>query len=570
MKQLYTRLRNLTLLSVAASVLMGCPHDKNTSSTTGWKINDEENGGFEAATDYQEQETGPGLVFIEGGAFTMGRVQDDVMHDWNNTPKKIHVRSFYMDETEVTNMAYREYLYWLKRVFPTRDYPFIHKSALPDTLVWRNRLGANEVFVSNYLRHPAYNNYPVVGVNWIQATKFADWRTDRVNENILVERGIIHSDINSVKGDSTDYPTIYGESHFTTERYLIEPDAVFGESKDVYNKGLKDISPDKDTKSDFEGRHVKMEDGILLPKYRLPTEAEWEFAALALIGNRNPYTYNNIESRKKFPWNGSSAKAEKNHRKYGIIEGNLLANFKAGRGDYKGIAGWSNDGADITNQVGSYPPNDYGLYDMAGNVSEWVADVYRPIIDADANDFSYYRGNVFTRYAVDDKGEIIIITDKTIEYIKLSNGDSIPKNLPGDIARVDVTDEDTYMRPNYSKADNINYHDGDKESSKNYGTDNSNANPNAIKKPNMYNSPDYKYKLDPVTGKPKYDTSKRSSLINDKVRVYKGGSWADRVYWLDPAQRRYMQQDMSSNDIGFRCAMDRVGSQVIDNHTVPR
>ena len=63
------------------------------------------------------------------------------------------------------------------------------------------------------------------------------------------------------------------------------------------------------------------------------------------------------------------------------LRGDQLANFKQGKGDYGGIAGWSDDGADITAEVKSYKPNDYGLYDMAGNVAEWVADVYRPIVD---------------------------------------------------------------------------------------------------------------------------------------------------------------------------------------------
>ena len=553
-----SKLRNLSLLSVTVSMLFACGGNSNESSTTGWQLNEEENGGFEAVTDYLEQETGPGLVFIEGGTFTMGRVQDDVMHDWNNTPKKLHVRSFYMDETEVTNVSYREYLHWLKLVFPPSEdqYKYIHESALPDTLVWRNRLGANEVFVDNYLRHPAYNYYPVVGVNWIQATKYADWRTDRVNEKILMDYGILRDDIYKMKKDGGTEAIIYGEAHFTTERYLKEPNSVFGDNKDVFGKGLPDISPNRDTKPDdggFQGRHVVMEDGILLPKYRLPTEAEWEFSALALKGNRE---FNTIKGGKKFPWNGKTAKSQERRTK-----GDLLANFKAGRGDYKGIAGWSNDGADITNQVKSYPPNDYGLYDMAGNVSEWVADVYRPVIDDNANDFSYYRGNVFTRDSVDLDGQIVTVTDDAIVYDTLSNGKLVPRALPGDIAKVKVNDEDTYMRPNYNKANNINYDDGDKESSADYAMDYSD---NPEDKKEMYNSPKFKYTTD-EEGKPKYDTNKRTSLINDKVRVYKGGSWADRVYWLDPAQRRYLQQDMSSNSIGFRCAMDRVGSQVVDD-----
>ena len=135
---------------------------KNASSATGWKINDKK-GGFQYNSKFKKQETAPGLVLVEGGTFTMGKVQDDVMHDWNNTPNQQHVQSFYMDETEVTNLMYMEYLDWLKRVFDPEDenYKNIYEGALPDTLVWRNRLGYNETMTNNYLRHPAYANYPV-------------------------------------------------------------------------------------------------------------------------------------------------------------------------------------------------------------------------------------------------------------------------------------------------------------------------------------------------------------------------------------------------------------------------
>ncbi|MDZ7614976.1 MAG: SUMF1/EgtB/PvdO family nonheme iron enzyme [Flavobacteriaceae bacterium] len=84
-----------------------------------------------------------------------------------------------------------------------------------------------------------------------------------------------------------------------------------------------------------------------------------------------------------------------------------MANFKQGKGDYSGLAGWSNDGADITMKIRSYKPNAFGLYDMSGNVAEWVADVYRPIIDNDANDFSYFRGNVFEKKKIDEFGNVV-------------------------------------------------------------------------------------------------------------------------------------------------------------------
>ena len=79
----------------------------------------------------------------------------------------------------------------------------------------------------------------------------------------------------------------------------------------------------------------------------------------------------------------------------------------------------------------------------------------------------------------------------------------------------------------------------------------------------MYNSPKHNVKIDSLGNmERKYDkSSKRTTLINDAVRVYKGGSWRDRAYWLDPAQRRFFPQDMATDYIGFRCAMSRVGSK---------
>jgi len=83
--------------------------------------------------------TGPGLVFIEGGAFQMGKVEQDMMYTWNNMQRRVTVSSYYMDETEVQNVDYLEYLFWLSRVFI--DMPQIYEDALPDTLpIWNARL----------------------------------------------------------------------------------------------------------------------------------------------------------------------------------------------------------------------------------------------------------------------------------------------------------------------------------------------------------------------------------------------------------------------------------------------
>ena len=539
-----TGLLLLTLLGISCS-------KKNTSSATGWDINSKK-GGFEYNGNFKNQKTGPGLVFIEGGTFTKGQVQDDVMHDWNNSPTQQHIMSFYIDEKEVTNLMYLEYLDWLERVFPKSDnrYRQIYEGALPDTLVWRNQLGYFEELTTNYLRHPAYADYPVVGVNWLQAVQFTEWRTDRYNELILAKEGYI--------SDDARYNNVNANSTFSTEAYLKRPETSYGGQLDSLLGKKGQIKKDTATVNVYAG----IETGILQPSYRLPTETEWEYAALALVGNRE---YNTYRGKKKYPWSGEYTRSKEKRS-----EGDQLANFKMGKGDYGGIAGWSDDGADITIEVGSYPPNDFGLYDMAGNVAEWVADVYRPIVDDEANDFNYYRGNVYLKNVIGEDGVAKVISADELLLDTLPNGKVLIKRLPGQLEKMPVDEEETFLRQNFYKSDNINYRDGDKESSRSYDLQRV-ADGEAGKESNfMYNSPINSSKtIDESGGIVRvYDKSnKRTSLVTDEVRVYKGGSWRDRAYWLDPAQRRYLSQYNATNDIGFRCAMSRVGSKSIYKKT---
>lgn len=484
-----------SVLLVGGLVLVSCK--KETSSSTGWNYNDKKNGGFEKVP-YTEQETGPGLVLIEGGTFTMGRVEQDVMYDWNNMPRRVTVHSFYMDETEVTNLHYREYLYWISRVWAA-DYPEVYKKALPDTLVWRSKLAYNEPYVDYYLRHPAYNDYPVVGVSWLQANDYCAWRSDRVNENIMIREGILKLNPNQV-----------GEDNFNTDSYLA------GQYVGLTGKpgGKEDFNP-----NGAGIRPVRMEDGILLPKYRLPTEAEWEYAAYALIGNTDPSTDREIiQDRKLYPWTGHVARNPND-----AFKGDFLANFRRGRGDYMGAAGRLNDNADITAPVYSYWPNDYGLYNMAGNVSEWVLDTYRPLSLMDMDDFNPYRGNVFKKKLLD------------------ANGDLELKDSLGRIQYVNVTEAENIDRRNYKKSDYRDNNDGDFNSSIYY---NDEAYADAGKKNELM-----------------YEFS-RTSLLNDNAKIIKGASWKDPAYWMVPGTRRYLDEQQSTAWIGFRCAMDRVGSPV--------
>jgi formylglycine-generating enzyme required for sulfatase activity len=187
----------------------------------------------------------------------------------------------------------------------------------------------------------------------------------------------------------------------------------------------------------------------------------------------------------------------------------MMANFKRGAGDYMGIAGALNDNASIPAPVRSFLPNDFGLYNMSGNVAEWVADIYRPMTsstlrDVENHDLNPYRGGRYYE----------LITDE--------NGAPIEKDSLGRLQYRIIADSTVADRENFKRGDVSNYLDGDDAELISY---------------------DYG----------------RATLISSKSRVIKGGSWADRLYWLSPGARKFKDEDQSSREIGFRCAMHRVG-----------
>ena len=477
----------LLFCGIAGLMLATACNKSERSATTGWKYNDQEWGGFEKL-DYEGQATGPNLVPIEGGTFSMGLTDEDVTFEWNNESRRVTVASFYMDETEVSNTDYREYLHYTKRVYG-ETFPGELMSALPDTLVWREELAYNEPFVETYFRHPGYDEYPVVGVNWLQANKYCKWRSNVVNEMVLIERGILNPNTQQKDSDV-----------FDTEAYLA------GQYQGSVRENLKDHLTGGE-------RPVRFEDGIMLPKYRLPTEAEWEYAALALIGNAVAEKDELISDRRIYAWNDNTARYKRRDK----YQGSMLANFKRSKGDYMGTAGHLNDNAPIPGPVRAFLPNDFGLYNMSGNVSEWTEDVYRPMTgetlrDVEEHDLNPFRGNVFKTKVLDE------------------NGKPVEKDSLGHLRYRLVEDEEAEDRTNYQSGYALDYLDGDSVS-------------NVI----------YEYG--------------EHTLISDKARVIKGGSWADRLFWLSPGARRFMNEDQSSNKVGFRCAMTRTGGASIDGYT---
>lgn len=301
----------------------------------------------------------PGMVYIPPGTFHMGPSDEDINYTFTARNKQVSISGFWMDATEITNNEYRQFtnyvrdsiagtlmgytkqdgegstiLDWKKikaikwddkatlekidamivtpdnRIFgrkeidpnklvyhsETFDYAaaagnkdpnvprstFIIKKDIPiypDTLVWVRDFAYsyNEPMAKQYYSHPAFGNYPVVGVNWKQATAFCEWRTQTLNSWLIGKKRSIETD------------------------------------------------------------------------FRLPTEAQWEYAAR---GGR---------SQSPYPWGGPYLRNRK---------GCLLANFKPGRGNYP------EDGGFYTVRADAYWPNDFGLYCMAGNVAEWTSSLY--------------------------------------------------------------------------------------------------------------------------------------------------------------------------------------------------
>ncbi len=194
---------------------------------------------------------------------------------------------------------------------------------------------------------------------------------------------------------------------------------------------------------------------FLLPGYRLPTEAEWEYAALGYI-NQNPAPRKsekkrgeeNNTNRQIYSWQNDGYDNLRATRR-GTWQGSFLANFKRGSGDNMGVAGGLNDRSAIPAEVTAFFPNGFGVYNMSGNVSEWVADVYRPLTN-DEDDFNPYRGNGFKK-------------------LTMSGGEGNLRDSIGRIKMVDEADSSLRLRRNYQRSYAINYLDGDSLSNTSYG-----------------------------------------------------------------------------------------------------
>ena len=473
------KIQTLTKIAVFALVIAAVfafgKKNKGASSVTGWKYNDPAGTDFVVKEGLKTQ-IPLGMVSIEGGSYTIGEKAEFVTQPRDNRQRRITVSSFYMDQYEIRNVDWREYSNWMKVVFG-KAAPDLVKRSTPNVNTWREQLAYNEPYLQNYFSHPSFNNYPIVGVTWEQAVDYCAWRTDRVNELALVNAGIIQAPSFS-KLDSLSYDSIRFSFVFSTQKYLLQ------------NSYSPATGAKAKRRATLNSTKVDMSDGIMYSDYRLPTEAEWEYAAYSISSDQNDI----VPEGKIYPWAGQQTR-KTDRRNMGRIQ----ANYVRGRGDM-GTSGIANDRATITTSVDSYFPNDFGLYNMAGNVNEWVLDVYRPSSFDDMSEYNSFRGNVYIKQ-------------------KTSGKDSFGR---------DVYEIDSLGRIAFEITEDLrNFKDPDPQSS--IPTD----------------TFDVSDVLRPV--------------INERSRIFKGGSWKDRVYWLNPSTRRYLDQGKSANDIGFRCAMSMIG-----------
>jgi len=293
-----------------------------------------------------------GMVYVPSGTLTIGQSDQDVFQTYIQRQKTVSISGFFMDDTEVTNNEYRQYVYWVRDSLAHLIMDDIYEDEYGNERIdWEYELdySSEELDDMYYQGDMKINDFErALDTRQLQYTyKWIDWQKAAHNPDV-VRSNLLKEETVSVYPDTLvwirDFAYSYNEPF--TRNYFWHPAFDDYPVVGVNWKQAKAFSHWRThIWNSFKGDQPNTEE------FRLPTETEWEWAAR---GGREIAPY---------PWGGYYIRNAK---------GCLLANFKPGRGNYP------EDGGFYTVKADAYFPNDYGLYNMSGNVSEWTETQYHP------------------------------------------------------------------------------------------------------------------------------------------------------------------------------------------------
>lgn len=294
-----------------------------------------------------------GMVYVPSGTLTIGASDQDIFHRYTSRPKQISIAGFFMDDTEITNNEYRQFVYWVRDSIAHEIMgDFYEDEYGNEKLDWQLELdysdetldemyyeGDMKLFDEERAMDPNQFNYTYKWIDWRKAAHDHEAiRSSLLNEEKI---NIFPDTLVWIRDFSYSYNEPYTRNYFWHPAFDDYPVVgVNWKQTKAFNHWRTKIW------NSFKG-----EDEPNTEEFRLPTETEWEWAAR---GGRDIAPY---------PWGGYYIRNAK---------GCLLANFKPGRGNYP------EDGGFYTVKADAYFPNDYGLYNMSGNVSEWTETAYHP------------------------------------------------------------------------------------------------------------------------------------------------------------------------------------------------
>jgi sulfatase modifying factor 1 len=353
----YTRMKsNLLLLTTLTVVAMGtvsCGKKGKTSAVP-------DNGQLVGVASSTRSSMGKpiGMVYIPPGTFHMGPSDEDVNYNFTARNKQVSINGFWMDATEITNKEYRQFVKWVVDSLSAKELgygkevdgrfavdwkkaqtiKYSDKATLEKlsklTLTPDNRLyGKNEI-------DPEKVSYRVESFDLKEAAKLENKGKPRQNFIVRYDEKIYPDTLVWMR----DFSYSYNEP--MAKRYFAHPSF---DNYPVVGVSWKQAVAFCSWRSHYLNSYLERKKKAVESDFRLPTEAEWEYAAR---GGR---------TQSMFPWGNYYLRNKK---------GCLLANFKPGRGNY------AEDGGFYTVRADAYWPNDWGLYNMSGNVAEWTSSLF--------------------------------------------------------------------------------------------------------------------------------------------------------------------------------------------------